>query len=60
VAGKLNSEGFDILDAELDLSPAKVRAKRGIKLERVRQIEAVALERRPVERELRELHERAA
>ena len=60
MAGKLNSEGFDVLDAELDLSPAKVRAKLGIKLERARQIEAVALERLCLERELQDLHERAA
>jgi len=59
MAGKL-TVGFDVLNAELDLSPAKVRAKLGIKLERARQIEAVALERLCLERELQELHERAA
>jgi DNA-directed RNA polymerase sigma subunit (sigma70/sigma32) len=45
---------------EHDLSLAKVSSKLGITRERVRQIEAVALEHASLARELQELHERAA
>jgi hypothetical protein len=60
VAGELDPDGLDVLYVEHDLSLAKVSSKLGITRERVRQIEAVALEHASLARELQELHERAA